>query len=274
MKKQRLRKILSLIGGLLAVQLACLGSVPPATSIPEPSLTPVPRRTTAVPPAGPTLTTSPTLRPSSTPLATSTRVPSLTPIPSKTFTPAVIGLGFSELPFRDDFSSEQSGWPEEAGEDWGYGYLNDNYQMYNNIPFAEVCSSRQRSHVDATIKVRVTKISGPNDAYFGVTCRKTGANYYALTINGNGEYGIYKTIGGLSDQLIGGFHGAIKRGNATNDLEATCNGSILTLRVNGIEVVEVLDPGFQFGTFLGLIVGTKAGSEIEVVFDNFDAFEP
>ena len=209
---------------LLVVQLACLGSttLSDPTSTPAPSATPT--KTLRAVTVTPTRTATATLLPSSTPLPTRTPVPSLTPFPTQTFTPGVLGIGFSELPFRDDFTSALSGWPVESSEDWGYGYGSGNYQIYNNISCAEVCSSRQRAHVDVTIRVRTTKVSGPNDAYFGVTCRKTGPNYFSLTINGNGEYGIYKTTGGLSERLIGGFHGSINRGNTTNDLEATCSG--------------------------------------------------
>jgi hypothetical protein len=270
--KVRSVRLFRTLAVLLAVQVACLGSTALPTSTPAPSATPT--KTLRAITVTATSTASPTLLPSSTPLPTRTAVPSLTPVPSKTFTPGVIGLGFSELPFRDDFTSDLSGWPVERNEEWGYGYLSAKYQMYNNISYAEVCSSRQRSHIDVTIRVKATKVSGPNEAYFGVTCRKTGPNYFSLTINGNGDYGIYKTTGGISERLIGGFHGAINRGNATNQLEATCSGSILTLKVNGIEVIEVLDPGFQFGTFLGLVLGTHAGNEVEVIFDNFDSFEP
>jgi hypothetical protein len=146
--------------------------------------------------------------------------------------------------------------------------------MYNNLPNAEICASRTRSHSDFIIEVKVTKRSGPNDSYFGVTCRKTGANYFSLTVNGNGEYGIYKTTGELRELLVKGSSNAIRKGNATNSLRGSCIGDILALEVNGVEMVSISDPGFKFGSFVGLVVGTQGQGGIDVVFDNFNSFPP
>ncbi|MFQ5615659.1 MAG: hypothetical protein ACE5GO_04265 [Anaerolineales bacterium] len=146
--------------------------------------------------------------------------------------------------------------------------------MYSNIPYAEVCASRTRSHTDFVVTVKATKNSGPNDAYFGVTCRKTGPNYFSLAINGNGEYRVYRSIGNVRELLVSGASKAIKKGNVTNSLRASCIGSVLTLEVNNREVVQVLDPYNQFGYFVGLVVGTDAEVGINVTFDNFDSFPP
>lgn len=255
---------------LFVVAAGCQNEVPTPSATALPTRTPFP---TSVPLTDtPVPTVTPTLRPSSTPLATLTLAPSLTPVPTNTPTPGIIGIGVNSGPFRDDFSDPNSGWPVENGSDWGFGYFEGGYRMYNNIGYAEVCASRTRSHTDFVIEVDVTKLSGANNAYFGVTCRKTGPNYYSLAINGNGEYNILKTTGGIPDLLISGENGAIRKGNQTNRLVASCIGNVLTLSVNGVEVVSYTDVGPLFGNFIGLVLGTTTEPGVEVKFDNFNSF--
>ena len=255
-----------LLSALTACQVSETPTAPPATATLLPFPTSIPLT------EGPTLTPSPTLRPSATPLPSLTLAPSLTPIPTNTPTPGIIGIGFDTGPFRDDFSDPFSGWPVENGSDWGFGYESGGYVMYNNLPNAEVCASRTRSHTDFVIEVDVEKLSGPDSAYFGITCRKIGTNYYTLAITGNGEYNIWKTVGAERELLAEGVHPAINTGNDSNHLFATCIGNVLTLSVNGAEVVSVVDIGPLFGTFVGLILGTAGEPEAVVKFDNFNSY--
>lgn len=270
MRFEKTIKRLIVILFIAAAVGGCQPGPGPAPSAEEPTSTPFP---TSVPSTATTIPTlTPTLRPSSTPLPTLTLAPSLTPVPTRTPTPGIIGIGVNTGPFRDDFSDPGSGWPTENGSDWGFGYYEGGYRMYNNIGYAEVCASRTRSNTDIVIEVDVTKLSGANNAYFGVTCRKTGPNYYSLTINGNGEYNILKTTGGIPELLTSGENGAIRKGNQTNKLVASCIGNVLTLTVNGVEVVSHTDVGPLFGTFIGLVLGTTSEPGVEVKFDNFNSF--
>ncbi len=255
---------------VLITSLVACQAVAPGPSQPTPTqvkiATSVPLTDTPMP------TLTPTLRPSSTPVPTLTLAPSLTPIPTNTPTPGILGLGFTTGPFRDDFSDPTSGWVTEDGGDWGFGYYEGGYRMYANIGYAEVCSSRSRSHTDFIIEVDVQKLSGPDNAYYGVTCRKTGSNYYSLAITAGGEYRILKTTGGVPVVLAKGASPAIKKGDAVNHLLASCIGNVMTLSVNGVEVGSVSDIGPLFGTFVGLVVGSTTEPNIEVKFDNFDSY--
>jgi hypothetical protein len=242
------------------------------SSPPEPTSTPFPTAPPLTP--SPTWTESPTLRPSSTPLPTFTIAPSLTPIPTNTPTPGIEGLGETTGVFRDDFSDPLSGWPVGDTGDYSFGYSGGGYLITNNIPNAEVCASRTRGHTDFVIEAVARKISGPNDAYFGVTCRKTGNNYYTLGITGNGDYVIYQTTAGLRERLIQGPSSAIKKGDATNELVASCIGDVLTLEVNGVQVVSIVHEGPKIGSFVGLVVGTMNTPGVEVLFDNFNSHPP
>jgi len=268
----RTRYVISLPLLVLALAaLACQGTVPQVISPTATGLfTPFPTSAPLTDTPLPTITS--TLRPSSTPLPTLTLAPSLTLVPTRTPTPGIIGIGLDTGPFRDDFSDPTSGWASDDGEQWGFGYFDGGYRMYNNHPFAEVCSSRTRFHTDVVISVDVEKLSGPNSAYYGISCRKTGNNYYTLGINGNNGYVIYKSTGGKRALITSGESAAIRAGNQSNSLVATCIGNVLTLTVNGVEVVSVVDVGPLFGSMIGLVVGTVGEPEIVVLFDNFDSF--
>ncbi len=254
---------------VLTALTACGGEPVPdvaPTFTPSPLATSISLTSTLIP------TVTSTLRPSSTPFPTFTLPPSLTPKPTLTPTPAIIGLGENSGPFRDDFSDPFSGWAEAHEEDWGFGYEGERYQMYNNFYSGEVCSSRTRGHTDYILEVDVTKIEGPDTAYFGLSCRKAGNNYYTLGIRGNGEYAIFKTVGGVIKLVAGGPSDAINQGNQSNHLKGSCVGSVFSLAVNGVEVVSVLDIGPQFGSFIGLILGTVSEGGVIVDFDNFNGY--
>jgi hypothetical protein len=251
-------------------------STPPSDLV-IPTFTPsatVTATSTSRPPTA-TYTSSPTLRPSFTPPPTFTPVPSFTPIPTNTPTPPILGIGEFYGVLRDDFSNINSGWVSSDADEFGYGYANGGYTMYSNVGYSEVCSSRTRGHTDFIIDVDVTKHAGPNDAYFGVTCRKTGENYVTLAINGNGGYIISKTIGDERSEITSGFSSAINAGDgATNHLTAYCVGNIFTLDVNGQAVITVADVAPTFGSYVGLILGTYDELGISVSFDNFNSKPP
>jgi len=236
-----------------------------ASPVPLPTDTPYPSRTPTTLPTG-----TRTLRPSSTPYPTGTQVPSLTPIPSKTPTPAVFGVNALDGPMWDDFSDPDSGWASGAADGYTYGYSGSAYNITVNIGYAEISAARTRTHQAVTVSADVTKLLGPDNAYFGVTCRKNDDSYYSFTINGAGVWAIYRTDGGKPTKVIDGTNKVIRIGNnATNHLRAQCKGSYLTFFVNGREVVTTLESRYQSGTWAGFVVGTTNQVGISVNFDNF-----
>jgi hypothetical protein len=278
MKKRILISIFGLVFALIFVLLGCAPSptdAPPTERAQDaPTVTPFPTFPTQTP--GSTWTATATLRPSGTPFPTNTSFPSLTPRPSATLTPAVVGVGEDELPYKDDFSDVLSGWPVGSACEGSYGYdTNATYRMINGLPYCPLCVSRYRTHYNAIIEVNVTKNSGADDAFFGVTCRKAGeGNYFALMINGDQEYIIKRVVGAEEIVDTVGTSGAIRGGNSSNRLVATCNGDVFSIQVNGREVASVVDPFLAYGFLVGLIVQTQEGAPVDVTFDNFDAYAP
>jgi len=267
--------ILIMIGLLAMLALAaCRSEGPSPTATLAAIQMPAPFRT-----ARPATSTSQIFvrRATSTPLPTGTAVPSLTPLPptpTATLPPAFIGVGVPGDPLVDTFADPESGWVEEGGSDFGYGYFSGSYLVYNNLDNAEVCASRSRDFTNMIIDVDASKIRGPGSAYFGVTCRKTEIGYYTLAINARGEYFIYRTWNEDRKLLLSGFAPIIRQGAATNHLTASCIGPTLTLAVNGSQVAQVTNYELGANDFVGLLVGTSGEGGAEIVFDNFHARSP
>ena len=183
----------------------------------------------------------------------------------------------SNILFRDDFSNTNSGWDRvNIGKDIA-DYAEGAYRIYINEPNVNVWANPGLNFSDTRVEVDATKVGGPDDNDFGITCRVKDTNhFYFLIISSDGYYGIGKMKGEL--QAFIGMEAmlpseAILQGNRTNHLRADCVGNSLTLYVNGTKVGQATDTEYTSGD-IGLIAGTfnKPGADIR--FDNLYVFKP
>jgi hypothetical protein len=65
----------------------------------------------------------------------------------------------------------------------------------------------------------------------------------------------------------------VRQGNATNHIQAECNGSTLRLVVNGQQLAETTDSDFTSGD-AGLLAGSFENPGTDILFDNFIVREP
>ena len=131
---------------------------------------------------------------------------------------------------------------------------------------------------EAPADVRVTvDVTGGGSTDFGasVLCRYQGStDYYLLAIASGRRYNVVKYVDGEPQSLQGGFRtsNAVRPGGATNEVEATCEGSDtvdLTLVVNGTRVARVSDSDSPHnGGTVGLRVGTIE-PPVSIQFENF-----
>jgi hypothetical protein len=227
-----------------------------ATRTPTPTATATPT-STATPPATPTDTPTPT----ETPLLTDTPTPT-----------ATVPLSVS---FRDDFSID-TGWFQINRGDYGFRLAHEGYLVFVNVLNTPIWSVRQRRFIDVSLEVDATRLSGADDNYFGLVCRQVnGDNYYALVISPNGSYGIAKEKDSVFSFIQEGKapSGVIKSDTEVNRIRADCMGKMLSLYANGVKLVEIEDSDFDSG-WVGVIVGTRFSSGVEVLFDNFAARKP
>jgi len=182
-----------------------------------------------------------------------------------------------DIIFQDDFGDSGSGW--EVGEyDFGFvGYREGVYFVTATVIETAMWGVANRSLDNLIIEVDATQVSaGPDsDNAYGVVCREDGdANGYYLRISGDGYYSIAKSEGRELSELVGWTESsAIRKGNATNHIQAICNGSTLELSVNGQHLAAVEDGTHASGD-IAFTATTYEDEATEVHFDNLVVRKP
>jgi len=176
------------------------------------------------------------------------------------------------LLFTDDFSDPQSGWDTSQSEVDLKEYSPNGFWIVVNSAKVKSWSRPHLNFADVNISVRTMKITGPDNNLFGVICRyQDEDNYYSFLIGSDGYYGITITKDG-HEQLIGrtamDFSYDIQQGNTENVIMADCVKSNLTLYVNGIRLIDVVDEELAYGD-VGIIVGTDKQPGAAILFNSF-----
>lgn len=207
------------------------------------------------------------------PPLTSTATSTPLPEPTATETPAPTPTPAPVVLYEDAFANPDSGWERYRQFDGILDYEEGAYRMRIEADANIFWVNAGQEFAGAQIDVDVQRLTGPDGDLFGIICRLdlTTYDYYLLAITGKGEAGIAKYVGGTLTWLDGGApkaNPAVNPGNAENHLRARCAGDLLTLTVNGQEVLTVQDGDLAQGD-VGLAAGTTAGPGTDVLFDNF-----
>jgi hypothetical protein len=212
------------------------------------------------------LPTSPVPSPMPSPTVTLVPTATVAPTPTEKLT----------LLFSDDFS-QQDNWYTEQGQEFGFQFAEGGYEIYVNIPFANIWSIRDKSYTDVVLEVDGARLAGPEDGYYGLLCRQVdGKNYYTLVIGSNGFYGIGKMKDGEFDflQEDQDTENRIMQGADTfNRIRADCIGNNLRLYANGKMLIELQDDNFTSGV-TGVLAGTNKETGLEALFDNYATYQP
>jgi hypothetical protein len=196
-------------------------------------------------------------------------------IPSPTFTQTIEPTPTREVIYQDDFQALR-GWYTFEGERYRFEYKDGTYRITNNLIQASVNSVRLHNYFDVYMEVDANRISGPPNGYFGLVCRfQDDSNYYALVVGPNGFYGIALLRGGRLNFISTPPtpSRAVRLGDETNRIGASCIGDTFTLYANGEVLTEVKDQSFSSG-YIGLMVGTTSVGGLQVAFDNFVVMNP
>lgn len=184
-----------------------------------------------------------------------------------------------EVLFQDDFSNPNSGWEVGEYDDGKVGYGDGYYYVVSYGDGQTMWGVANRSFVDVAIEVDATQVSGPanNNTDYGVICRtadpESGVGYYLL-ISGDGLYAIAKGTDAGFEWLVDFTKSSvIRQGNATNHIRAVCQGSRLSLTVNGELLAEVEDAEFTSGD-IALTATSYEDTPAEVHFDNLVVTRP
>lgn len=178
--------------------------------------------------------------------------------------------------FVDDFSDPGSGWGAASHETYVRGYQQGRYLIQIDVPRWFVWATAGRSYEEVEIET-ITQSSGEMDNHYGVLCRyKKGRGYY-FAISADGYYGIYLQE---DEEVLVPLHGpamlrapAVHTDGSPNRLLATCEGSVLTLYVNGEQIAQVDDETLNRGD-VGIAAGTSRRGGTTVWFDDFTVSPP
>lgn len=178
--------------------------------------------------------------------------------------------------FEDDLDDDSNGWGEAETTDYVTAFAADGYEisLLTESDFFSYADDGPFEVEDSATTVEVDDGGGPEDRFFGVSCRisRTGPlEYYALTVNNdNGDYQIAKWSSASPEDaeiLDEGEDEALADVGTEEPAEITaaCLGEgdgepvELTLSVDGTEVAAVTDEDGLGAGWSGLAVA--AGSE-------------
>lgn len=187
------------------------------------------------------------------------------------------GGASSDVLLEDDFSDSGTGW--EIGEFSGgsVGYRGGQYFVQALGNGDTMWGVAFRDFQDVVIEVSAEQVSAPandnND--YGVMCRvQPNGDGYFLLISGDGFYTILKASNESFSPLIDWTQSnVINQGNATNSVVGTCEGSNLSLEVNGQLLGATSDSEFSHGD-IALTATSYEDESTEVLFDNIVVTRP
>jgi len=179
--------------------------------------------------------------------------------------------------FEDNFSDPSSGWHQLDITEGIADYEDGHYKIVVHAKNADFWAYPGLNIEDTMIEVDATTVDGPLDNNFGVICRHQDVkNFYFFIISSDGYYAIGKVFGN-NQTLISAdkmqLSDAISQGYTTNHIKAVCDGSQLSLIVNGTQLISVEDAELTSGD-VGLLAGTFAESKTNIHFDNFVVKKP
>jgi len=179
--------------------------------------------------------------------------------------------------FQDDFGDTGSGWEVGDYEGGSVGYEEGMYFVTSVADSSTMWGVANRSFDNLIIEVDATQVSAGPDSNndYGVVCREQGdGNGYYLLISGDGYYAILKAEGGEYTALVDWTESStIRQGNATNHIRAICDGSTLTLFVNGQRMATAEDSAYTTGD-IALTATTYEAEPTTVHFDNLVVRKP
>jgi len=219
-----------------------------------------------------TATTAPldTPYPTASPFPTPTVVPTDTPAPTDTLFPTP--APFANLLFQDNFTSTSTGWDQEHDADYTLEYKNGSYHFVVNAKNGGQSVWHGDNYTNVSVAVDATLNAAPVDGMVGVTCRYTNnVGGYSFEYAKNGTYGIYIYQQGGPDILDENTldPNTINPTGPTH-IQGICDGSTLTLVLNGVALMQVDDSTYTSGG-AGLIVrtGNSGTGGIDVSFNQF-----
>jgi S1-C subfamily serine protease len=176
--------------------------------------------------------------------------------------------------YEDDFSSIDTGWPEEENTEEAYYYQDGRYFLEiksdNNI--RPITGGVKLTDVIIQIETRVEASSQTGD--YGVLCRyQDDDDFYMFEITQDAYFAIYKMISAEWYPLIEYTYSPMLENVSEAVFDVSCIGETLTFAVNGVLLGEVDDSSIRSGDY-GLFAGTFDTAGNTISFDNLKVMLP
>lgn len=168
--------------------------------------------------------------------------------------------------YREDNFSQRGYWPARIDDDFRIEYTREGFRIFNNF-FQSQVSSVRGFPSDIYIEVEAVRTGGPGGSYYGAVCRwQDLQNYYALVAFGDNRSGIARIVDGEAEFLeMGELTEDQFDRRGVNRIGGFCDGSTLTLLVNGETILQVEDTTFSEGA-AGMVAGTIGTPGVDVTF--------
>jgi len=184
--------------------------------------------------------------------------------------------GPGEVLYEDDFSNVKTGWEVDQFDGGEIGYGDGFYVVTSTGSGNMMWGVAGQEFTDAVITVDATQVLAPNNDNngYGVMCRvQPDGGGYLLYISGDGYAAIVLAEEEYSVLTDWTPVDAVVQGNNTNHLEATCNGTNLSLVVNGVPVATAEDDTYASGD-IALSATSFEDTPTEIHFDDIVVTAP
>jgi len=179
--------------------------------------------------------------------------------------------------FYDDFTSPDPGWwtgSNDNGEVW---FVDGELRILNwteSVFAMHTEPGRWFEDVEITVESRL--VDGSDDNWHDVMCRRQNADaYYLAGYSADGYVKMEASYAGeVTFYLDVQPSSAVKQGtDVVNTMQLTCNGSVITFRLNGQLIGEFTDDVLTEGD-ISLSASSMGGTYSDVAFDNLEVVVP
>ena len=190
-----------------------------------------------------------------------------------------LGLPLGESLFSTDFSSIQDWRIDALAEHMGYVVEPRSTGVFVVVPEAYdgiwLYHMKFPSLSNVRLETEVELVGGTNYTVISFICRSNDDGEYVFMLDMGGFWGIGKWFAGFSDyeDLAAGGSTAINAAKSLNNVVVECNGSDLSMTINGEEVGRVQDHTFISGE-IGIGVETVDNPLAEVLFRELEVAIP
>jgi len=175
-----------------------------------------------------------------------------------------------ELIYQDDFTQSSSRWHSSQEDSNSMQIKDGRLVLQVSLPFSLSWATVDYAYEAMSISTTAQVLAGSGIGDFGLMCGVMDEQHFTvLEVSGDGYFSIWKRVGLETLTLLDWTYAEEIAAGGALQLSAECSSENLKLAVNNGLLAEVVDPQFTHGA-VGLIIGTLAGPNFSVGFDNVE----